>query len=89
LNEEAISGLETISVDGKEIGLRVPPNVTEWYYQHRDNCTRQGEVMRVPYAKGFIEHCVVKPSDLTINDFSIQGLGEFVGKVDNFLITNS
>jgi len=45
--------------------------------------------MRVPYAKGFIEHCVVKPSDLTINDFSIQGLGEFVGKVDNFLITNS
>lgn len=75
-----------IKVGDKVLTLKHPG--TRWYYQHRDNCTLPGGTLsRVDYIQGFLDYVVLHPK-LSLEDFGIEELGEFLRQVESFLRRN-
>ncbi|MCF8020865.1 MAG: hypothetical protein K9L62_15915 [Vallitaleaceae bacterium] len=74
-----------VTVNGTEYHLQHPG--VEWIVDHSDKCTNaQGNLVRKKYIQGLLDHVIIKPNNLTLNDFdTVSDMRDVVNEVESFL----
>lgn len=75
----------TVTVRGKEYKLQHPG--VRWYLQNTDQCRNQAGVLQIEkYAQSLLDHVVVEPVGLKLDDFdSISEVEELIQEIESFL----